>query len=90
MPMGLGLGNDSLTQNTRGSYPIESIENRTSNSMAGNPKNVVFLTCDAFGVLLHFPDLPRASGYHFISGYTAKVAGTEIGITEPGHFLNLL
>ena len=78
------FSNDSLTQNTRGSYPIESIENRTSNSMAGHPKDVVFLTCDAFGVLPPLSRLtPEQAAYHFISGYTAKVAGTEVGIKEP-------
>ena len=70
--------------NTRGSYSIESIENRTLDSMAGNPKNVVFLTCDAFGVLPPLSRLtPEQAAYHFMSGYTAKVAGTEMGITEP-------
>ena len=76
--------NDSLTQNTRGSYPIEFIENRTPDSMAGNPRNIVFLACDAFGVLPPLSRLnPDQAAYHFMSGYTAKVAGTEIGVTEP-------
>ena len=75
---------DTLTANTRGSYPIEFIENRTHDSMAGHPQNVVFLTCDAFGVLPPISRLnPAQAAYHFISGYTAKVAGTEVGVKEP-------
>ncbi|MDE0707551.1 MAG: phosphoenolpyruvate carboxykinase (ATP) [Candidatus Poseidoniales archaeon] len=75
---------DTLTANTRGSYPIEFIENRTEDSMAGHPQNVVFLTCDAFGVLPPISRLnPAQAAYHFISGYTAKVAGTEVGVKEP-------
>jgi len=78
------FANASLSQNTRGSYPIEFIENRTPDSMAGHPKDVVFLTCDAFGVLPPLSRLtPEQAAYHFISGYTAKVAGTEVGIIEP-------
>lgn len=74
----------SITQNTRVSYPIYHIDNIQQPSLAGNPKNVFFLTCDAFGVLPPISKLtPGQAAYHFISGYTAKVAGTEAGITEP-------
>ena len=74
----------TLTQNTRASCPIEAIENRTEDSTAGHPKNVVFLTCDAFGVLPPLSRLtPDQAAYHFMSGYTAKVAGTEVGVIEP-------
>ncbi|NJB71333.1 phosphoenolpyruvate carboxykinase (ATP) [Saonia flava] len=74
----------SITQNTRVSYPIEHIDNIQVPSFAKNPKNIFFLTCDAFGVLPPVSKLtPGQAAYHFISGYTAKVAGTEAGITEP-------
>ena len=74
----------SITQNTRVSYPIYHIDNIQQPSYASNPKNIFFLTCDAFGVLPPVSRLtPGQAAYHFISGYTAKVAGTEAGITEP-------
>lgn len=74
----------SITQNTRVSYPIEHIENIQVPSYADNPTNIFFLTCDAFGVLPPVSKLtPGQAAYHFISGYTAKVAGTEAGVTEP-------
>ncbi|RCW91248.1 phosphoenolpyruvate carboxykinase (ATP) [Winogradskyella arenosi] len=74
----------SITQNTRVSYPIYHIDNIQKPSFAGNPKNIFFLTADAFGVLPPVSKLtPGQAAYHFISGYTAKVAGTEAGITEP-------
>lgn len=74
----------SITQNTRVSYPIYHIDNIQHPSYAKNPKNIFFLTCDAFGVLPPVSKLtPGQAAYHFISGYTAKVAGTEAGVTEP-------
>lgn len=74
----------SITQNTRGSYPIEHIENAKIPCVGGHPTNVILLTCDAFGVLPPVSKLtPAQAMYHFISGYTAKVAGTEVGVTEP-------
>lgn len=75
---------DSITENTRVSYPIEHIANALKPSRSGHPKNIFFLTCDAFGVLPPISKLtPAQAMYHFISGYTAKVAGTEAGVTEP-------
>ena len=74
----------SITQNTRVSYPIDHIENIQKPSMGRNPKNIFFLTADAFGVLPPISKLtPSQAAYHFISGYTAKVAGTEAGVVEP-------
>ena len=73
-----------LTQNTRCSYPIEYIDNAKIPCVGSHPKNVIFLTCDAFSVLPPVSKLsPGQAMYHFISGYTAKVAGTEMGVTEP-------
>ncbi|HET9228249.1 MAG TPA: phosphoenolpyruvate carboxykinase (ATP) [Thermoanaerobaculia bacterium] len=80
----LDLDSDVLTENTRASYPLTQLNNVDLQGMAGHPRNIVFLTCDAFGVL---PPIARLTAeqamYHFLSGYTAKVAGTEKGITEP-------
>jgi phosphoenolpyruvate carboxykinase (ATP) len=74
----------SITQNTRGAYPIEFIANAKIPCIAGHPTDIIFLTCDAFGVLPPIASLsPAHAMYHFISGYTAKVAGTEMGVTEP-------
>ncbi len=76
--------NTDITQNTRVSYPIHHIENIQPGSKAGLPKNIFFLTCDAFGVLPPISKLTKAQAkYHFMSGYTAKVAGTEVGVKEP-------
>jgi ATP-dependent phosphoenolpyruvate carboxykinase len=76
--------NVSKTQNGRVSYPIYHISNYDRNSMGRHPSKVVFLTCDAYGVLPPVAELsPGQAMYHFLSGYTAKVAGTERGVTEP-------
>jgi phosphoenolpyruvate carboxykinase (ATP) len=75
---------DSITPNTRVSYPIDHIDNAQEGSKAGHPTNIFFLTCDSFGVLPPISKLsPGQAMYHFISGYTAKVAGTEEGNDEP-------
>jgi phosphoenolpyruvate carboxykinase (ATP) len=77
-------GDASITQNTRASYPIEFIPNAKVPCTGTHPKNVIFLTADAFGVLPPVARLtPEQAMYHFVSGYTAKVAGTEMGVTEP-------
>ncbi len=77
-------GDVSITQNTRGSYPLDVIPNAKLPAVAGHPRNVIFLTCDAFGVLPPVAKLtPAQAMYHFISGYTAKVAGTEVGVKDP-------
>jgi len=76
--------NISKTENTRAAYPINHIPNALEKSVGGIPKNIFFLTCDAYGVLPPISKLDAGQAmYHFISGYTAKVAGTEVGVTEP-------
>jgi phosphoenolpyruvate carboxykinase (ATP) len=78
------FNDDALTENTRAAYPIEFIANAKIPCVAGHPTNVIFLTCDAFGVLPPVSRLtPEQAMYHFTSGYTAKVAGTEVGVVEP-------
>lgn len=80
----LDLNDASLAENSRGAYPIEFIPNSSTHNMGPLPRNLVMLTADAFGVLPPIARLtPDQAMYHFLSGYTAKVAGTEIGVTEP-------
>ncbi len=80
----LDFADDSLTANTRCAYPIEAIPNASPTSRGGEPRNIVMLTCDAFGVLPPIARLsPAQAEYHFLSGFTSKVAGTERGVTEP-------
>ena len=80
----LDLNDDSLTENTRSAYPLSHIPNARKDGKGGHPQNIVFLTADAFGVLPPISKLtPEQAMYHFISGYTAKVAGTERGVKEP-------
>ncbi|UCF20656.1 MAG: phosphoenolpyruvate carboxykinase (ATP), partial [Gemmatimonadota bacterium] len=80
----LNLDSDAFTENTRASYPITHIPNASREGRAGHPKTIIMLTCDAFGVLPPVARLDSAQAmYHFLSGYTAKVAGTERGVTEP-------
>jgi len=80
----LDLDDDRFTENTRAAYPIEFIENAVPSGLGGHPRNIVMLTADAFGVLPPIARLtPEGAMFHFLSGYTAKVAGTEKGVTEP-------
>jgi len=80
----LDLDSDAITENTRGAYPLSFIEHSVASGCAGHPANIVMLTADAFGVLPPIARLsPAGAMYHFLSGYTAKVAGTEKGVTEP-------
>jgi phosphoenolpyruvate carboxykinase (ATP) len=80
----LDLDDDALTENTRGAYPLACISNASQTGTGGHPAHIIMLTCDAFGVMPPVARLtPEQALYHFISGYTAKVAGTEQGVTEP-------
>jgi phosphoenolpyruvate carboxykinase (ATP) len=80
----INFAGKSITENTRVSYPLDYIGNILARGVAGAPENIFFLTCDAYGVLPPISRLsPAQAMYHFISGYTAKVAGTENGVTEP-------
>ncbi len=80
----LNLDDDSLTENTRAAYPLTSVSNADITGIGGHPKNIIMLTADAFGVMPPIARLTAAQAqYYFLSGYTAKIAGTERGITEP-------
>jgi phosphoenolpyruvate carboxykinase (ATP) len=80
----LDLDDESLTENTRGAYPLAFIPNASPTRTGGHPRHVIMLTCDAFGVMPPIAKLtPEQAMYHFLSGYTAKVAGTEKGVKEP-------
>ncbi|NDV02229.1 phosphoenolpyruvate carboxykinase [Pseudoroseicyclus tamaricis] len=80
----LDFEDDSITANMRCAYPLEAISNASDTALGGHPKNVVMLTCDAFGVLPPIARLtPAQAMYHFLSGFTSKVAGTEVGVSEP-------
>ncbi|MCH7860762.1 MAG: phosphoenolpyruvate carboxykinase (ATP), partial [Proteobacteria bacterium] len=80
----LDLADNSLAENSRGAYPIDFIPNTSERNLGPVPRNIIFLTADAFGVMPPIAKLtPDQAMYHFLSGYTAKVAGTEIGVTEP-------
>src|SRR5881296_296399 len=80
----IDLESAAITENTRASYPIHFIPNHVPGGMAGHPSHIVFLTCDAYGIMPPIARLsPAQAMYHFLSGYTAKVAGTERGVTEP-------
>ena len=80
----LDLNDDSLTENTRAAYPISHIASALREGVAGHPDNIIMLTSDAFGVMPPVAKLSTAQAvYHFLSGYTAKVAGTELGVKEP-------
>jgi len=80
----VNLDDASLTENTRAAYPITHIPNLTRSGLGGHPKNIIMLTCDAFGVMPPVARMTREQAmYHFLAGYTAKVAGTEAGVTEP-------
>ncbi len=82
--MDLDFEDDSLTANMRCAYPLDYISNASDTSLGGHPKNIIMLTCDAFGVLPPIARLtPAQAMYHFLSGFTSKVAGTEKGVTEP-------
>ena len=80
----LDFNDNSLAENSRGSYPLDFIPNTSEKNLGPVPKNIIFLTADAYGVLPPIAKLtPEQAMYHFLSGYTARVAGTEIGVTEP-------